>query len=30
MDEFPDPDEEFDLAHEDEFELLNELENFKG
>lgn len=29
MDEFPDPDEEFDLAHEDEFELLNELENFK-
>ncbi|XP_043467460.1 chromosome transmission fidelity protein 18 homolog isoform X2 [Leptopilina heterotoma] len=30
MDEFPDPDEEFDLAHEDEFELLNELEDFEG
>lgn len=30
MDEFPDPDEEFDLAHEDEFELLRELEDFEG
>ncbi|XP_051170661.1 chromosome transmission fidelity protein 18 homolog isoform X2 [Leptopilina boulardi] len=28
MDEFPDPDEEFDLAHEDDFELLRELEEF--
>ena len=28
--EFPDPDEEFDLAHEDDFELLNELEGFSG
>ena len=28
--EFPDPDEEFDLVHADEFELLNELEDFEG
>ena len=24
--EFPDPDEEFDLMHEDDFEVLRELE----
>ena len=25
-DEFPDPDEEFELMHADEFELLDEIE----
>lgn len=24
--EFPDPDEEFDLAHEDDYEVLREIE----
>lgn len=24
--EFPDPDEEFDLVHEDEYEVLKEIE----
>lgn len=24
--DFPDPDEEFDLLHEDEYELLREIE----
>ncbi|CAK9798019.1 Chromosome transmission fidelity protein 18 homolog [Anthophora quadrimaculata] len=27
--EFPDPDEEFDLIHEDEYEVLKELEEFE-
>lgn len=27
--EFPDPDEEFDLVHEDEYELLREIEGIK-
>ncbi|XP_076649239.1 chromosome transmission fidelity protein 18 homolog [Halictus rubicundus] len=27
--EFPDPDEEFDLAHEDEYELLREIEEIE-
>ncbi|XP_076672532.1 uncharacterized protein LOC143371336 [Andrena cerasifolii] len=27
--EFPDPDEEFDLVHEDEYELLREIEDLE-
>ncbi|XP_031840583.1 chromosome transmission fidelity protein 18 homolog [Nomia melanderi] len=28
--EFPDPDEEFDLVHADEYELLKEIEEYEG
>lgn len=30
MDDFPDPDEEFELMYQDELELLKEQDNFEG